>query len=193
MKMHKIQKQKPARTCTKNYAHYKSFKKYLQEDFNKRCGYCDDLDIVCGGWRGFHIDHFKPHSIARFAILKHEYSNLIYSCPYCNVKKSNTWKDIDGFIDPCEAEYDNHICRNNKGKIDYKTDQGKFIFDNLNLGLKRHELLWCIEKLNEQKIIINSKIDSFKEEHEQELELLRKVRDIQNKIIKYTNLFNETI
>lgn len=191
--MNKIQKLKPSRTCKKKYANYRDFKPYLRDDFNKRCGYCDDLDTACDGWRGFHIDHFRPHSIVRFAILKHNYSNLIYSCPYCNNKKSDTWKDVDGFIDPCETEYDNHIYRNSEGRIEYKTDRGKFIFDNLNLGLKRHELLWCIENLNEQYIIINSKIEYIGKGHEQELELLRKFRDIQKKISYYTNLCHETI
>lgn len=187
----KIQREKPSRTCTKTYANYQSFKPYLREDFNKRCGYCDDLDIACGGQRGFHIDHFKPK--ARFASLEQEYSNLVYSCPYCNGKKSNTWEDTEGFVDPCENEYDNHLCRNEKGQIVFKTDQGKFLFDNLNLGLKRHELLWCIDKLNELLELVNTKIDSLGTNDKKKIELLSAFRDIYNITREYSNLFQETI
>ena len=191
--MNKIQREKPLRTCTKTYANYKSFKPYLREDFNRKCGYCDDSDVACGGRRGFHIDHFKPHSIDCFASLKQNYSNLVYSCPYCNGKKSDTWRDLEGFIDPCDSEYDNHIGRKENGKIKFKTEQGKYIYYNLNLGLKRHELLWCIDRLNTQSELINSKINEIGEGNEQELIFLRRFNDIQNKIKAYINIFQETI
>ena len=50
----------PERTCTKTYKSYRSFKKDLRKDFNRRCGYCDDHDD--GFWRGFQIDHFIPQT-----------------------------------------------------------------------------------------------------------------------------------
>jgi hypothetical protein len=189
----KVQRQKPKRICTKTYASYTSFKLYIREDFNKRCGYCDDLDIYHGGVRGYQIDHFRPHSISKFTHLKEEYSNLIYSCPFCNRAKSNKWKDLNGFIDPCDEEYDNHLERNQRGQIKCKSEQGKYIYTNLNLYLKRHELLWMIEKLEEQSMEINSYLDSLGEGHDLELKILREFRNIQNKIKEYTNLFYNEI
>ena len=186
--MSKVQNQKPTRTCDKTYANYGSFKSYLRNDFNQRCGYCDDNDFYSGGSRGYHIDHFKPHS--KFPLLKQTYSNLVYSCPYCNGAKSNKWKTLNGFIDPCELEYDNHLERDKKGKIKFKTVQGKYIFQNLNLGLKRHELLWCINKLTVQKEKINYLINS---EATANIEILSAFRDIQNKIDEYTDLFQGEI
>ncbi len=188
-----VQKQKPIRTCTKTYANYTSFKPYIREDFNKRCGYCDDLDIYHGGARGYQIDHFKPHSIARFTCLKEDYSNLVYSCPFCNRAKSNKWKDIDGFIDPCDGEYDHHLERDCKGKIFAKSIIGFYIFVNLNLFLKRHELLWMIEKLEEQSKEIDNYLGILGEGHELELKILREFRKIQTEIKKYTNLFYNEI
>jgi len=185
-----IHKSKPVRTCTKTYTRYTFFKPYIREDFNKRCGYCDDLDIYHGGVRGYQIDHFKPHSIARFSALKEDYNNLVYSCPFCNRAKSNKWKDIDGFIDPCDTEYDNHLRRNNRGKIIAITNRGEYIHKNLNFHLKRHELLWMIEKLEGQSIELNSYLDILGEGHESELKILREFRKIQNEIKKYTNLFH---
>lgn len=188
-----VQKQKPIRTCTKTYAKYTLFKLYIREDFNKRCGYCDDLDIYHGGTRGYQIDHFKPHSITRFICLKEEYSNLVYSCPFCNRAKSNKWEDTNGFIDPCDKEYDNHLERNNKGQIKSKTKQGQYIHTNLNLHLKRHELLWMIEKLENQSKEIDSYLNFLGEGHELELKILREFRKIQTKIKEYTNLFHKEI
>ena len=191
--MIEIQKEKPVRTCKKKYAHYTSFKPYLREDFNERCGYCDDLDFYSGGKRGFHIDHFKPHSIPKFETLKQTYSNLVYSCSFCNGAKSNKWKDNEGFVDPAGNDYDTHLHRNLKGAIEYKTAQGKYLYENLKLGLKRHELLWCIEKLKDQNTAISLNLMELGEGHEDEVELLRLFLKIQDKLNNYLELFKETI
>jgi len=189
----KVQKQKPKRTCTRTYAKYTSFKPYIREDFNKRCGYCDDLDIYHGGVRGYQIDHFKPHSIARFSYLKEEYGNLVYSCPFCNRAKSNKWKEVDGFIDPCEEEYDNHLERNDRGQIVAKSLRGEYIHTNLNFHLKRHELLWMIEKLQEQSKKVDEYLTLLGEGHELEVKVLREFRRIQQEINRYTNVFYDEI
>lgn len=189
----KVQKQIPIRKCTKVYASYTSFKSYIREDFNKRCGYCDALDLFHGGVRGYQIDHFKPHSIVRFKALKEEYSNLVYSCPFCNRAKSNKWKDRNGFIDPCDVAYDNHLERNCRGQIDSKTMQGDYIHQNLNFYLKRHELLWMIEKLQEQSNEIDTQLTLLDDGHELELTILREFRKIQQEINRYTNLFHNEI
>jgi len=189
----KVQKAKPIRKCTKTYASYTLFKPYIREDFNKRCGYCDDLDIYHGGVRGYQIDHFKPHSIPKFTPLKKEYSNLVYSCPFCNRAKSNKWKDVGGFIDPCEDEYDNHLARNNRGQIVSKTEQGKYIYENLNLHLKRHELLWMIEKIIQQKEELISYKRILKKTHPKYVEIIEKYIECDEQLIKYTNLFYSEI
>lgn len=183
----------PVRTCTKKYKNYGSFKPYIREDFNKKCGYCDDSDIYSGGSRGFHIDHFRPHSIQKFLKLKETYSNLVYSCSYCNGAKSNEWKDINGFIDPCSSEYDKHVVRNDKGQIAYTTERGKYIYRNLNLGLKRHEFLWIMDKLKKQAEETNLRIDNLEDGHVDELELLRELKLIQVEFKKYTELFEDTL
>lgn len=172
--MNNIQKKKPIRTCTKVYKDYKLFKPFIRKDFNERCGYCDDIDSSHGGSGGYHIDHFKPHSIVKFKHLKQEYSNLVYSCPFCNRAKSNKWENVEGFVDPCDNKYNLHMSRNNKGKIISQTPQGQYIYKNLNLYLKRHELLWMIEKISEQK---------------EELKLFKK--KLGNNHYKYINILEE--
>lgn len=188
-----IQQQKPNRTCIKAYASYTSFKPYIREDFNKRCGYCDGLDLFHGGVRGYQIDHFKPHSIKKFNYLKEEYSNLVYSCPFCNRAKSNKWEDSKGFIDPCETEYDSHLSRNNKGQIIFKTEQGKYIHTNLNFHLKRHELLWMIEKLQTQKLSLKNYLKTLDDKHSQYKSIIIKFIEIDDKLDAYNNLFQAEI
>jgi len=148
-----MRKQPPQRTCTQVYTRYTAYKSYLQNDFHNRCGYCDDLDIYCGGSAGFHIDHFRPHS--KFNHLKTAYTNLVYACPYCNRGKSNDWptgleeishQNGKGYVDPCDADYDNHFERLNNGKIHPTTDVGIYMFEQLKLGLRRHELAWLTEQ-----------------------------------------------
>ena len=191
--MNSIHRVKPQRTCTKIEKNYKNYKEDLRGDFNQRCGYCDDWDYYYGGKRIYHIDHFKPHSISKFLPLKHEYSNLVYSCPFCNISKSNKWQDINGFIDPCNKEYDNHIKRDNSGKIIYISSQGEYIWKNLKLYLRRHELLWILDKLENQKNKLDNIIDKLGENHLQEVEILREFRKIQKTIDKYINLYRKEL
>lgn len=170
--MNKVQQKKPIRTCKKSYTNYRSFKSCLRDDFNKRCGYCDDLDRYTGGKRNYQIDHFRPCSIEKFKNLKANYNNLIYACSFCNRAKWNKWKDINGFIDPCEDEYDHHLTRNNQGQIEYKTEQGS------------HEFLWCTDRLKEQKQMLLLKINTNKSSKK----LLQQFKAIQDKIDEYTEL-----
>jgi len=185
-----IQKIKPNRTCKLTYASYTSFKPHIRVDFNKRCGYCDDLDVYHGGSRGYQIDHFKPHSITRFSALKEEYSNLVYSCPFCNRAKSNKWEDTDGFIDPCDEEYDNHLERNDRGQIKATSERGKYIHKNLNFHLKRHVLLWMIEKIIQQKEELLVYKKSLNPSHSKYIEIIEKYIECDEKLIDYTNLFH---
>jgi uncharacterized protein (TIGR02646 family) len=118
-----VQEQRPVRSeGVMPRTKHQAYKDELRVDFRRRCGYCDDKDVYSGGKRGFHIDHFKPKS--KFDDLKTTYSNLVYSCPYCNIAKSNKWKPRVGFIDPCSAEYENHLLRDERGRIVPKTKRG---------------------------------------------------------------------
>ncbi len=189
--MNSIQEKKPVKTCQKTYANYTSFKPYLRADFNNRCGYCDCDDYHAGGSRGFQIDHFKP--VKLFEGLKLTYSNLVYSCPYCNRAKWDKWKDPDGFLDPCTTEYDDHLHRNDDGQIMYNSDRGKYIFEELKLGLERHEILWLIRKLENQKEVLNKLLQDIGQEHEKEVDVLRRFVEIQNTVDQHTKLFRTSI
>lgn len=167
--MKKLKKEKPVRSYSgEKWITNPTNKKYLAIDFKNRCAYCDDLDTFNGEYRAYHVEHFAPKE--KFPELRFDYSNLLYACPYCNGSKSDKWPSSDpkinvvndkGFLDPCGEEYYNHLHRNDDGSIGYDTKLGKYIYDELNLGLKRHQIIFkqteldeCIDKLDE---IINLK------------------------------------
>ncbi len=185
MTTNQLRIQTPMRTCAKTYAQYSSFRPYLQADFHNRCGYCDDADRFHGNSRYYQIDHFKPHSLPQFLRLKLHYSNLVYSCPFCNRAKSNKWENVSGFIDPCGPAYDNHLARNNKGQIISKSPSGDYMYQNLNLYLMRHELLRIIEILEDQK----QKLVVLTVTHPKDTAILQAFMDIQIEIDNYTTPF----
>lgn len=167
--MNILRKNRPVRSFAgKKWTTDKTNKKYLKKDFNERCGYCDDPIFLNVGY--YHIDHFAPKE--KFPKLRYVYDNLVYACPYCNGAKSDTWVsdsadisvvDDKGFIDPCSVEYDNHLERKKSGEIAYKTELGKFMHRNLNLGLKRHQVLYSLEEINSKIDEIRKIIDKKKE------------------------------
>jgi hypothetical protein len=153
----------PIRTCTKTYKNYRTYKRHLILDFKDRCGYCDSSHTWYGGYRSFHVDHFAPKD--KFAHLETIYSNLVYTCPFCNIAKSNKWPSIDatqnlvneeGFLDPCNVDFNVHFCRNSDGYINGITNIGKYIVRTLYLNLERHAVTWQLSRL--QNLIVKYKM-----------------------------------
>lgn len=134
----------PQRTCSKTFSVYRSYKKYLADDFNGRCGYTDSHHRWFGGASTFHIDHFQPHS--KFPVLKTQYSNLVYACSYVNILKSND--DPTNYLDPCATDYNEHFFRDHSGRIypNPKSAQAVYMHKKLKLGLARYQLIWLLEK-----------------------------------------------
>ena len=176
----------PNRTCTKKYSNYTSYKPHLRSDFGRRCGYCNDTDALCGGVRGFHIDHFRPQ--APFSHLKNEYSNLVYACPYCNGSKSNDWpsgdeniavlSDGSGYLDPCNIDFDQHFERYDHGHIRPKTPVAKYMYKKLKLGLRRHELAWAYEQLEVLLRELDNEMEKLQPEETEYIEALKQYRRV---------------
>lgn len=137
---------------------YKSYRAELKEDFNGACGYCGDDCIHFEP----HIDHFRPQKPKiddeeirkRFQEVKSSYENLVFSCPFCNRRKSNKWPsecfedtctEDGGFVDPCDPAYNEQLGRHFDGRIYGKTPVGKYMLREIGLCLFRHQLLWLIK------------------------------------------------
>lgn len=163
MILHPIQSIRPVRRTDppirNRYSHYKS---ELREDFYLKCGYCDTPDLFSGGQSGFHIDHFAPKS--KFFHLKNSYTNLVYCCPICNIGKSNDWPSDDplisivgeiGYVDPCSADYAQHLARTADGVIVALTPLGGYIHRRLKLNLRRRQVCWLLARMEKQIKALN--------------------------------------
>lgn len=171
-------------------------KRNLAPDFDNRCAYCDDLDKYSGGYNAYHVEHFAPKE--KFGELKFTYDNLLYSCPYCNISKSNKWvgKTSDesviedkGFVDPCTDEYYKHLGRDDEGRIIFLTSLGEYMYFELKLFLKRHSILNNIDRLRDRRLALQSKIDE-KESKGENVNSLRQVHSILCDVLcEYYELF----
>lgn len=151
----------PIRTFTKTYKNYKSYKIPLAKDFNNRCGYTDCPDFWFGGKNNFHIDHFKP--ISKYSNLEFDYSNLVYSCSYVNILKSD---DEGDYIDPCDVDFNNHFERDSDGTIIPKAEskEANHMFDKLQLGLRRYSLIWKLDEVHIKMTELRDHINDPKNE-----------------------------
>ncbi|WP_445721511.1 HNH endonuclease [Flavobacterium sp.] len=152
---------------------YGKHKPDLEEDFNYCCGYCGAFDGFGYTKTYFEIDHFVPKDFlikSNSSIGFCKYSNLVYSCRFCNNNKNKHWPsesedffilDDKGYIDPCDPEYDNNLYRTEDGAIMWNTELGKwmattaFKFDQ---RLEEIKLLW---KYNKTRINIEKIIDEL--------------------------------
>lgn len=137
----------------KEESNYKNYIPRLREDFKRICGYCGKHEEVTT--RGFEPDHFVPFRIDQSRNL--DYSNLVYACFTCNRKKSGKWPTEDknkpndgkvGFVDPATDEYDEHVGRKNNGCIEFYTDIGQYMCEDVfKFNIRPIEEIWRITEL----------------------------------------------
>ena len=163
--IHKIKPERSANGRNLRYGNPKT-KLQLMKDFNKCCGYCGDIHHYSGGFRSYHVDHFAPK--IKFGDISNSYDNLVYSCPYCNLSKSDKWvgttyneniKDGIGIIDPCDIRYSEHLKRNDDGSITYTSSIGEYMYYELKLYLERHKIIYQLEELKNKIEAIQKKIE----------------------------------
>lgn len=153
---------------------YSSYLGTLIVDFNKRCGYCNDLHSY--RIRSFAIDHFVPRNPKDFIhpIAPNFYKNLVYSCNYCNGAKSNKFPTRNhelhnenniGFVFPTDEKYNDLFYREDDGTImpEDENPLAIYIIDELNLNNPIHSLMWRFEKLINLAKIIRQKVDETKD------------------------------
>lgn len=122
---------------------YGDWKEIIAAQCFYQCVYCSIHEAQFGGIDHYHIDHFRPKSIADFKHLENDICNLFYACPICNRFKSNDWPgepnlDNATYPDPCKTDYSNLFDFAN-----YKI-KGKFIAANYiieRLFLNRSQLI----------------------------------------------------
>lgn len=99
----------PTTVCTI----YTEYRQTLREECCFTCVYCDLTENEIGGANSFEIDHYAPAS--KFPNLKCTYSNLLYSCNFCNRSKGAYWASDDQkakgeyFLSPYLHDLDCHL------------------------------------------------------------------------------------
>ena len=135
------------------------------------CGYCGKHEKVTK--QGFEIDHFVPIKIDNSK--KTKYDNLVYSCFTCNRKKSSDWPTKDtnvsdngvvGYVDPATPEFDNHLERNEEGKIIAKTPVGAYMIEKLKFDMRPIEVIHKLNMLIHKKKQLSEMIKAKANEQE---------------------------
>lgn len=133
----------------------KNAREMLKEDFGGLFGYCGKNGRFLH--EHFHVDHFVPQTVDEDRI--QDYSNFVWACPKCNLVKSKKWPTQDksvphqgdiGFIDPASEEFDQHLFRDDEGRIRGRTALGEQMCRLLNFHLRRTEFFWKVEQLCHQ-------------------------------------------
>ena len=153
---------------------YSKYEEELREDFHNLCGYCGKSEAVTT--KGFEIDHFVPQRLDDN--LKDVYSNLVYSCFTCNRKKGKKWPTEDpeihndgyvGFVDPASDEYNNHLGRDDQGKILSYTPVGEYMSDHVfKFGERPTDIIWKAMKIIDLKQSLQKRIKKMSQSEMQE-------------------------
>ena len=192
------------RNCDKNYKNYRSYKPFLAKDFYEKCGYCNTPSERIGGKNVMHIDHFVPWKKFEetHKYLKTDYNNLVYSCPYCNGLKSDDWPTLNplihnqgnkGYLDPCDKEFIKIFARTENGRILALTPLAEYMHYQLGLGLRRHKIIWQLEKLYNLFHEIDNLIENPKLKEATKEVLIKYRNNISNRYMRIEKQFRELL
>lgn len=187
-----VRRKIPTKNPTGN--NWSEHKSDLQKDFHFHCAYCGSYDGDRHTY--FEVDHFIPKSFfeKKGNISYCQYDNLVYSCKFCNNNKSSKWpsqlEDVfhlndEGFIDPCDIEFDEHLYRNSNGGIMWKSKLGEwmakeaFKFDERDYSIK---LLW---ELNKRRKLIDAFVLELNKRDENSEEYVKIKREAEKISLEY--------
>jgi hypothetical protein len=192
---------RPVTTKSPKEDNWTQHKPDLREDFHSHCGYCGSYDGYRHTW--YEVDHFIPKSLLDGNISNVEYSNLVYSCKFCNNKKLAKWPTDDitipnannkGFVDPCDEKFDSHLYRMGDGSIMWNTQLGKwmwesaFKFDERNYAIR---LLWEVNQLRQLVFDFAKELSKIDENSEQYQLINKKVGELSFKyVLVHNDLMN---
>lgn len=179
----------PLRSYTgKVESNYRKYKIHLIKDFKGRCGYTDCSDRWFGGANNFHIDHFLPWKKYQNhpRNLKTDYSNLVYSCSYVNILKSN---DISDYLDPCDNDLNAHFYRDLSGTIFPNPNSPKAVYmhQKLKLGLSRYQIIWVLDRLYQAQSELKQLIDTLSSNDPRRAILLESYFQLSSQFHEYFN------
>jgi hypothetical protein len=119
---------------------YHDWKALLAVEAEHQCVYCTIHEAGFGGYRNFHVEHFRPKR--RFPNLENDYANLFYACAVCNSLKGDDWPcgkrlgmSLFCYPDPSRTNYQDMFLVNwAKGRVRGRTRAGRFVVERLYLN-----------------------------------------------------------
>jgi hypothetical protein len=118
--------------------HYRSFRRFVREDFRETCAYCLLEELLAGGEENFELDHFRPQVL--FPDRVNDYYNLYYACHPCNRIKHGKWPSPEleqrgiGLLDLCADNFDMHFQELLEGTWAGRTLSAQYTIDALRLN-----------------------------------------------------------
>jgi hypothetical protein len=130
------------------YAHYEAYRDWLRDEFSYRGAYCLMRKPWLRGPLGFQIDHSVPQ--IQFHAGRLVYSNLVYTCPWCNQAKAGV-----AVPNPADVAYGSALHVGADGIIAAKNKLGQVLVEGLKLDhpeltSQRHMVL-RVTRLAEEK------------------------------------------
>ena len=123
----------------KNKYNHPDIKKALIHETHGKCMYCESYISAVAPE---HIEHYRPKAI--YPEKTFEWNNLGLACPWCNIKKSDSFDEACAIVNPYIENPD-----------DFFVSLGTFIYHKPNN--KRAELTECLFELNRPELIESRK------------------------------------
>lgn len=119
---------------------YRDWKEMLREEGGYRCVYCCIPEPSFGGYRNFHVEHFRPKK--PFVDRVNDYGNLFYACAVCNAFKSNDWpaepdRETPSYLDPSQVDLDDVFSVDGDGMVAGNCVAAKYMVERLNLNRRQ--------------------------------------------------------
>jgi len=121
------------------HSRYRAWKPDLRLEGRKQCVYCCVREGSFGGYRNFHVEHFRPKSV--YIDLTDAYVNLFYACSICNSFKSDAWPgdpnaDLSNtaFPDPSQVDYSTFMVTTADGEVVGQNVAAKYTVERLYLN-----------------------------------------------------------
>lgn len=120
---------------------YNDWKELLAREANSQCVYCAIHENAYGGFRNFHVEHYRPKSNAKFKKLIHVFRNLFYACSICNTFKGEDWPcdpppklHKPCYADPAKIDYSEIFIINSNGEVIGKNIAARYMIEKLYLN-----------------------------------------------------------
>jgi hypothetical protein len=136
---------------------YNDWKAQLADEGRYQCVYCAIPEASWGGFRNFHVEHYRPKN--RFAALLNNIENLFYCCAVCNSFKREDWpsEPTDALDEPCyplpsAVDYNDIFSVSPKGELAGENAAARYVAERLYLN-RPHLLLERREAMLESRFV----------------------------------------